>query len=190
MNLRPPGPQPGALPDCATPRGPLRFYGSARPPEAWIAGWDDVTSGRIARAANGLHDRCAGPVYLASQGKSNRARYSPKLSRAWCARMQAASSGTGRGTTPRRGAVDELLAHQVVSQTRRLCPRRISPTAEPRPPERRRYGRATEPRHSQRSSGRRELNPYSELGRLLCSHNTSPARCAPMVPAVFGSGVL
>jgi hypothetical protein len=26
LNLRPPGPQPGALPDCATPRGPLRFY--------------------------------------------------------------------------------------------------------------------------------------------------------------------
>jgi hypothetical protein len=22
LNLRPPGPQPGALPDCATPRGP------------------------------------------------------------------------------------------------------------------------------------------------------------------------
>ncbi len=27
MNLRPPGPQPGALPDCATPRGRKRFYG-------------------------------------------------------------------------------------------------------------------------------------------------------------------
>jgi hypothetical protein len=26
-NLRPPGPQPGALPDCATPRGAPRFYG-------------------------------------------------------------------------------------------------------------------------------------------------------------------
>jgi hypothetical protein len=29
LNLRPPGPQPGALPDCATPRGLHRFYGSA-----------------------------------------------------------------------------------------------------------------------------------------------------------------
>src|ERR1700722_15017580 len=27
LNLRPPGPQPGALPDCATPRGAFRFYG-------------------------------------------------------------------------------------------------------------------------------------------------------------------
>ena len=30
MNLRPPGPQPGALPDCATPRGARRFYGYAQ----------------------------------------------------------------------------------------------------------------------------------------------------------------
>ncbi len=29
LNLRPPGPQPGALPDCATPRGALRFYGQS-----------------------------------------------------------------------------------------------------------------------------------------------------------------
>ena len=29
----------------------------------------------------------------------------------------------------------------------------------------------------------RELNPYSELGRLLCSHNTSPAWPSRMVPA-------
>jgi hypothetical protein len=29
LNLRPPGPQPGALPDCATPRGAHRFYGQS-----------------------------------------------------------------------------------------------------------------------------------------------------------------
>jgi hypothetical protein len=29
LNLRPPGPQPGALPDCATPRGRWAFYGEA-----------------------------------------------------------------------------------------------------------------------------------------------------------------
>jgi hypothetical protein len=28
LNLRPPGPQPGALPDCATPRASPRFYGA------------------------------------------------------------------------------------------------------------------------------------------------------------------
>jgi hypothetical protein len=32
LNLRPPGPQPGALPDCATPRGLLGFYASRRAP--------------------------------------------------------------------------------------------------------------------------------------------------------------
>src|SRR6202035_1914088 len=34
LNLRPPGPQPGALPDCATPRGVRPFYG---PPAALSA---------------------------------------------------------------------------------------------------------------------------------------------------------
>ena len=37
MNLRPPGPQPGALPDCATPRGYKRATGIEPALEAWKA---------------------------------------------------------------------------------------------------------------------------------------------------------
>src|SRR4029078_3609522 len=40
LNLRPPGPQPGALPDCATPRGALnseRATGIEPAPRAWKA---------------------------------------------------------------------------------------------------------------------------------------------------------
>src|SRR5207244_11131707 len=45
--------------------------------------------------------------------------------------------------------------------------------ATARPP----AGCATSLRHSPwQASGRRELNPFLELGRLPCSQNTSPAR--------------
>jgi hypothetical protein len=37
LNLRPPGPQPGALPDCATPRGKKRATGIEPALEAWKA---------------------------------------------------------------------------------------------------------------------------------------------------------
>src|SRR5271156_6601895 len=37
LNLRPPGPQPGALPDCATPRGYKRATGIEPALEAWKA---------------------------------------------------------------------------------------------------------------------------------------------------------
>ena len=37
MNLRPPGPQPGALPDCATPRGlAMIARGDAGEPLGWL----------------------------------------------------------------------------------------------------------------------------------------------------------
>jgi hypothetical protein len=37
LNLRPPGPQPGALPDCATPRGSKRATGIEPALKAWKA---------------------------------------------------------------------------------------------------------------------------------------------------------
>jgi hypothetical protein len=51
LNLRPPGPQPGALPDCATPRGRPMITAAAEsagpPPRA-------LSSGRCAKRATGI----------------------------------------------------------------------------------------------------------------------------------------
>ena len=53
LNLRPPGPQPGALPDCATPRGPStvckRATGIEPALEAWKA---PVQPQHLARITN------------------------------------------------------------------------------------------------------------------------------------------
>jgi hypothetical protein len=53
LNLRPPGPQPGALPDCATPRGPPIITGRGRRAAPGL-GWTILTDRTSAERATGI----------------------------------------------------------------------------------------------------------------------------------------
>ena len=59
MNLRPPGPQPGALPDCATPRGRPMITGAAWAISAVLAAprREEAESLRSGRAGDGNRTR-------------------------------------------------------------------------------------------------------------------------------------
>ena len=96
MNLRPPGPQPGALPDCATPRDEPIIPGRRR---ATGRDWTSDAAGRSG-----------------ARGRLKRATGIEPALKAWKAFVQPQhfARGSGQRTAePRRGPTGELGALPV-----------------------------------------------------------------------------
>jgi hypothetical protein len=70
LNLRPPGPQPGALPDCATPRGHCYASERATGVEPVLRAWKAPVQPLTPRPQAYMHDTCVRVTPGISRGLS------------------------------------------------------------------------------------------------------------------------
>jgi hypothetical protein len=92
LNLRPPGPQPGALPDCATPRGASRAYPNA----GQDPGPNKLGAARAVPAA-GRPPHLDETAKQATTGSKRATGIEPALE-AWKASVQPQHLARGQGT--------------------------------------------------------------------------------------------
>ena len=109
LNLRPPGPQPGALPDCATPRGRRRVYDTL-PSEL-----DDEhmfvygTTRRLRKCRRCGELKASRRVRVAAQGARPARHVLPALPRRRTSRSTTRRTSSGTSIRPRVGSSGSRL---------------------------------------------------------------------------------